>query len=216
MDATGTLSRAWVRLPSGRRLDLVNPDPGAWTDDDLAIRLARTYRWGGESAWSEPLSVAQHSLLVLEIRRARAERPLTPAEELQELLHDAEEAFLGFDCISPLKALLGEPFRRVEHRLSAAVRARYGVEDWDPEAYSRHKAADVLAAASEAVHCVGWSREEVGKVLGIRVDLLDDDPLHPLYGDDPWKPWPAVTAAARFLERLQSTVMACMATVAES
>ncbi|CAB1371160.1 conserved protein of unknown function (plasmid) [Denitratisoma oestradiolicum] len=61
--------RAWVRLPSGRRLDLMNPDPAAWLDEDLAIRLARTYRWGGESVWPWPLSVAQHSLLVLALRR---------------------------------------------------------------------------------------------------------------------------------------------------
>jgi hypothetical protein len=42
--------RAWVLLPSGRRLDLLNPDPWAWTDDDLATGLSRTYRWAGYSA----------------------------------------------------------------------------------------------------------------------------------------------------------------------
>ena len=56
--------RAWVRLPSGRRLDLLSPTPFDWTDADLATGLARTFRWGGHSTWPEPLSVAQHSLLV--------------------------------------------------------------------------------------------------------------------------------------------------------
>ena len=109
--------RAWVRMPSGRRLDLLDPTPFDWDDSDLALGLARTYRWGGHSAWPLPLSVAQHSLLVLELRQAAAPAPLSAEEALQEILHDAEEGFLGFDCISPLKAVLGEPFRAVADRL---------------------------------------------------------------------------------------------------
>jgi hypothetical protein len=64
--------RAWIRLPSGRRLDLLAPTPFDWTDEDLAIGLSRTFRWGGHSTWPAPLSVAQHSLAVLLLRRARA------------------------------------------------------------------------------------------------------------------------------------------------
>src|SRR5208337_5239860 len=60
-----THDRAWILLPSGRRLDLLAPDPDAWTDRDLAIGLSRTYRCAGYSAWDLPLSVAQHSLTVL-------------------------------------------------------------------------------------------------------------------------------------------------------
>lgn len=63
--------RAWVRLsPSGRRLNLLQPDPRAWQHADLAVGLSRTYRWGGHSAWKLPLSVAQHSLTVLAICKA--------------------------------------------------------------------------------------------------------------------------------------------------
>ena len=65
-------TRAWVRLISGRRINLLDPRPDAWTDSDLAIGLARTYRWGGHSIWELPLSVAQHSLLVLTLRRTLA------------------------------------------------------------------------------------------------------------------------------------------------
>ena len=43
--------RAWVRLGSGRRLDLLDPRPDQWTDRDLAVGLSRTYRWGGHSRW---------------------------------------------------------------------------------------------------------------------------------------------------------------------
>ena len=88
-------ARAWVLLPSGRRLNLLAPGPLAWTDRDLASGLSRTYRWAGYSAWNHPLSVAQHSLTVLALRRRSARRRLTPAEARRELLHDATEALLG-------------------------------------------------------------------------------------------------------------------------
>jgi len=84
-----TLHRAWMLLKSGGRLDLLDPKPDAWTDEDLAIGLSRTYRWGGYSAWDLPLSVAQHSLAVLALRER--EGKLTPRESLRELFHDATE-----------------------------------------------------------------------------------------------------------------------------
>ncbi|NYT82978.1 phosphohydrolase [Alcaligenaceae bacterium] len=194
--------RAWMRLPSGRHLDLINPDPSAWDHQDLSIRLSRTYRWGGESCWPLPLSVAQHSLLVLELRRQANPRRLGDVEELFELLHDAEEGFLGFDCISPLKAALGAPFQEVANRLTSAIMQRYRLPDWNVEDYRLHKAADRRAAASEAVHCVGWSRQEVSEVLGIQADIADLDPLAQRYGDTPWAPWSADVAARRFHDEL--------------
>ena len=69
--------RAWVLLKSGKRLDLLNPHPMAWDDEDLATGLARTYRWGGHSKWELPLSVAQHSLTVLLLRMRQAPVRLT-------------------------------------------------------------------------------------------------------------------------------------------
>lgn len=196
--------RAWIRLPSGAALDLINPSPGAWTDEDLAKRLARTYRWGGESVWAWPLSVAQHSLLVLTLRREGAVSPLSRGEALAELLHDAEEGFLGFDCISPLKRVLGEPFRAVGDRLMQAISTRYQLPDWSPETHRLHKWADSTAAASEAVHCTGWSAREVREVLGIEHPILASDPLAAQYGGQAWEPWPSDLAAQRFLDALRT------------
>src|SRR5271166_3115016 len=126
LDATaaplGADARAFVLLKSRRRLDLLNPDPQAWTDDDLAAGLSRTMRWGGASQWGHPLSVAQHSLTVLAIREA--EGPLTAQEGLRELLHDATEFMLGWDCIAPLKAQLGAPFCQLEACLQMPGRDR--------------------------------------------------------------------------------------------
>ncbi|UXH80732.1 phosphohydrolase [Roseateles amylovorans] len=198
-------TRAWIRLPSGAALDLIHPSPEAWTHHDLALRLARTYRWGGESVWPWPLSVAQHSMLVLQLRQqwAQAEgETLSNAAALAELLHDAEEGFLGFDCISPLKRVLGEPFRIVGDRLMQAIAMRYQLPDWTTETYALHKRADSIAAASEAVHCTGWSVTEVREVLGISHPVLDTDPLQAVYGGAAWEPWPSDVAAQRFLQAL--------------
>jgi 5'-deoxynucleotidase YfbR-like HD superfamily hydrolase len=194
-------ARAWVRLPSGRRLDLLAPTPFDWTDEDLAIGLSRTFRWGGHSVWPAPLSVAQHSLAVLALRRAA--KPAATRDALRrELLHDAEEGLTNFDCISPLKPFLGEGFRQLQDRLSAAIALRYRLPPWAEEERRLHKKLDIAMAAAEAVHVAGWSREEVRGTLGIRAAVMAEDPLVPLHGGTPWEPWPPELAARRFLQAL--------------
>ena len=194
--------RAWVRMPSGRRLDLLDPTPLDWEDADLALGLARTYRWGGHSAWPLPLSVAQHSITVMLLRSAAAPKPLAPIILLRELLHDAEEGLLGFDAISVIKPFLGDGFRDLTLRLERAVFLRYGLPAWTPDEHAVHKRADRLAAASEALHVVGWTREEVRKTLKISAIPLQDDPLVALYGGAAWEPWAPGLASDRFLEQL--------------
>ena len=206
---TTVAMRAWVRMPSGKRLDLLNPTPFDWDDSDLALGLARTYRWGGHSAWPLPLSVAQHSLAVMLLRSAVAPVPLAPVVLLRELLHDAEEGLLGFDAVSPIKPFLGDGFRALTRRLEQAIFLRYRLPAWTPAEHQQHKRADRLAAASEAVHVAGWSGQEVRSTLKIRSAVLDQDPLVAVYGCTPWEPWPPGVAAERFLgelERLQRRI----------
>ena len=199
-----TPDRAWVRLGSGKRLDLISPQPHQWEDRDLAVGLSRTYRWGGHSKFDIPLTVAQHSILVLIIRQQiQPQYILNPAKALRELLHDAEEGFLGLDPILPLKQHLGGEFRALTSRLRAAIAVRYALPDWNHEDYALHKQADRLAAASEAMHVAGWDAHEVFDTLGIQVAPLWDDPLPALEGLQPWEPWPAPTAAALFLAKLR-------------
>lgn len=193
--------RAWVRMPSGKRLDLLDPTPFDWDDADLALGLARTYRWGGHSAWPLPLSVAQHSILVMALRQAEAPS-ISPEFALRELLHDAEEGLLGFDAISVIKPFLGDGFRALTQRLEHAVFLRYGLPSWTPAEHRRHKQADRIAAASEAVHIAGWSEQEVRRTLKIQSQVLADDPLAAVYGGAPWEPWPPALAAERFLAQL--------------
>ncbi|MCZ8148759.1 MAG: HD family hydrolase [Roseomonas sp.] len=198
----GTDARAWVRLPSGRRLDLLAPTPFDWTDEDLAIGLSRTFRWGGHSVWPAPLSVAQHSLAVLALRRAA--RPAATRIGLRrELLHDAEEGLTNFDCISPLKPFLGAGFLALQQRLSAAVATRYALPAWEEEERRLHKKLDIAMAAAEAVHVAGWSRAEVRATLGIRAAVMAADPLVAEFGGTPWEPWAPDVAAQRFLDALR-------------
>jgi hypothetical protein len=134
--------------------------------------------------------VAQHS----------SEGALTPGEALRELLHDATEFMLGWDCITPLKARLGEPLRALETRLQSAIDTRYQLPEWTPEAYAIHTRADRLAAASEAFHVVGWSRVDMRKTPRVAEVPLLQDPLSPC-GFAPWEPWPAHVAQRLFIER---------------
>ena len=195
-------ARAWVRLYSGKRLDLLNPTPFDWEDSDLAIGLARTYRWGGHSAWELPLSVAQHSLLVLALRRLWFPGVDDPRADLRELLHDADEGLLGFDCISVVKPFLGQAYRKLAESLEAAVALRYRLAPWTEADKKPHKRADRVAAASEAVHVVGWTRKEVRATLGIAHQPLTFDPLTAIYGGTAWEPWAPTLAAERFLRQL--------------
>jgi hypothetical protein len=175
--------RAWMRLSSGHRLDLINPRPEDWTNLDLAVGLSRTYRWGGHSTWDLPLSVAQHSLLVLVLRQQmQPHQPLTPGEALRELLHDADEGLLGFDPISPVKPHLGAEFDALTARLRDAIAVRYDLPDWSAEDYLLHKRADHLAAASEALHVAGWSQDDIRQTLGIRL-TRHSDVAHPSCSD---------------------------------
>lgn len=202
--AAAPRTRAWVRLPSGRRLDLLDPTPFDWADEDLALGLARTYRWGGHSARTLPLSVAQHSLLVLALRRARSPSGLSDAAARRELLHDADEGLLGFDPISPLKPFLGPGYAALAARLQAAIARRYALEKWGSDERRAHKQADRIAAASEAIHVVGWSHEEVRHVLRIAERPVEADPLAAWFDTPPWEPWDAAQAAERFLRVLHS------------
>src|SRR4051812_49924734 len=117
-------ARAWQRMLSGRRLDLLDPSPLDVELEDIAHGLARVARWNGQTAGPHVFSVAQHSLLVEAIGRHFLPEP-SPAEALELLLHDAPEYVIG-DIISPFKAAIGDSYKAVERRLLTAIRARFG------------------------------------------------------------------------------------------
>src|SRR6202049_1357145 len=115
--------RAWQRMVSGRRLDLLDPSPLDIEIEDIAHGLARVARWNGQSGGAHIYSVAQYCLLVEALARARAPR-LDRSRRLAVLLHDAPEYVIG-DMISPFKTVIGDAYKAVEARLVAAAHLRF-------------------------------------------------------------------------------------------
>ena len=185
--------RAWQRMLSGRRLDLLDPSPLDVEIDDIAHGLARVPRWNGQTRGAHIFSVAQHSVLVEEI--ARALKPdLADKWRLAILLHDAPE-YVVSDIISPFKAVLGEGYKGVENRLMAAIHLRFGLPAVLPEVHRKvMKRADQAAAYVEATQLAGFEHAEAlrffGRPAGIPAGL-------------DMTPWPADVASGRFLARFR-------------
>ena len=157
--------RAWQRMLSGRRLDLLDPSALDVEIEDIAHGLARVARWNGQTKGAHIFSVAQHSLLVEALARAKVRR-LDRNGRLAVLLHDAPEYVIG-DMISPFKAVIGDSYKAVEHRLLAAIHLRFGLPAKIPETLQNLiKAADRAAAYLEATRLAGFADDEARKFFG--------------------------------------------------
>lgn len=185
--------RAWQRMLSGRRLDLLDPSPLDIEIGDIAQGLARVARWNGQTHGDHAFSVAQHSLVVETIVAASGAHARM---RLMALLHDAPEYVIG-DMISPFKAALGDGYKAVEKRLEAAIHLRFGLPPHPtPGEKAEIKKADRIAAFFEATLLAGFSdaeaRQFFGSPRGVTADGLLLDPL------------PARDVEALFLERFRT------------
>jgi hypothetical protein len=186
-------TRAWQRMLSGRRLDLLDPSPLDVEIEDIAHGLARVARWNGQTSGAHIFSVAQHSLLVEALARAKTPR-LEAAARLAALLHDSPEYVIG-DMISPFKAVIGDSYKAVEHRLLAAIHVRFGLPPALPDALKNMiKAADRAAAFLEATKLAGFETAEARKFFG------PPPKFSAAIERDYLTPWPAGTAESRFRE----------------
>jgi len=157
--------RAWQRMLSGRRLDLLSPSPLDIEIADIAHGLARVARWNGQTSGGHAFSVAQHSLLV-ETIFSRLAPSAAPDALLAALLHDAPEYVIG-DMISPFKSVLGGSYKVVEIKLQSAVHLRFGLPAQLPERLAADiKRADQIAAYFEATELAGFSAGEALKFFG--------------------------------------------------
>ncbi len=185
--------RAWQRMLSGRRLDLLDPSPLDVEMEDIAHGLARVARWNGQTMGAHIYSVAQHSLLVETIARQRSR--LDRKGRLAALLHDAPEYVIG-DMIAPFKTIIGDNYKAVEARLLAAIHIRFGLPAAPAsELVALIKTADQAAAYLEATRLAGFTATEAGRFFG-KAPTLPATTLREYL-----TPWPAETAQARFLER---------------
>lgn len=171
--------RAWQRMLSGRRLDLLDPAPTDVEIEDIAHGLARVARWNGQTVGNHALSVAQHSVIVERIaNRLNQEADWGANQRLAALLHDAAEYVVG-DLISPFKAALGLDYKAFELKLMEAIHLRFGLPSRLPEAdETRIKQADRVAAYYEATVLAGFDQDEAQRFFGpvdaIPADISDD------------------------------------------
>jgi 5'-deoxynucleotidase YfbR-like HD superfamily hydrolase len=185
-------SRAWQRMLSGRRLDLLDPSPFDIEIEDIAHGLSRQARWNGQTSGAWAFSVAQHCLFVEDLTGRF--KPRLPAQwRLAALLHDAAEYVIG-DLITPFKAAVGLDYKAFETKLMSAVHIRFGLPAVLPEdpAALIHR-ADRMAAYLEAVELAGFSAAEARRFFS-RPARLPDVCL---------EPWPPDVAKTRYLERFQ-------------
>jgi 5'-deoxynucleotidase YfbR-like HD superfamily hydrolase len=187
------IPRAWQRMLSGRRLDLLDPSPLDIEIEDIAHGLARVARWNGQTLGEHAFSVAQHSLVVEEIA-AHVQPGLAARWRLAALLHDAPEYVIG-DMISPFKAALGMDYKAFEERLETAIHLRFGLPSKVPEPIRLLlKQADRASAYFEAVQLAGFTPGESERLFGAPPAAygLVIDPLAP------------AAAQARYLERFRT------------
>ncbi len=162
---TSPPARAWQRMLSGRRLDLLDPSPLDVEIEDVAHGLAFVARWNGQTAGDWPFSVAQHSLVVEDLFARLSPGGCPPGHRLAALLHDAPEYVIG-DMISPFKAALGFDYKAFEAKLERAVHVRFGLPAETPAPVARRiKRADRASAFLEAVQLAGFSAEEARRLF---------------------------------------------------
>ncbi len=191
---TSQAPRAWQRMLSGRRLDLLDPSPLDIEIEDIAHGLARVARWNGQTKGAHAFSVAQHSLLV-ESLSGRFNPNLERRWRLAALLHDAPEYVIG-DLISPFKAALGLDYKAFEHRLLAAIHIRYGLPPELPQwVHKLIKRCDSASAFLEATQLAGFDHVEAAKFFGRPRGLRGSEAKF-----DSIKPLSPTAAAAKFLK----------------
>ena len=188
--------RAWQRMLSGRRLNLLDPSPLDIEIEDIAVGLARVARWNGQTSGDWALSVAQHSLLVEQLLgHFRADVPTD--WRLLALLHDAPEYVIG-DLITPFKSALGGDYVEIEQRLMEAVKRRFGLHRLPKAAGLLVKRADRAAAYIEAVRVAGFPKEEARRLFDPKGTLAERG-----IADITLEPHPPTEAEAAFLRRFQ-------------
>jgi len=171
--------RAWQRMLSGRRLDLLDPSPLDIEIEDIAHGLARVARWNGQTSGEHAFSVAQHSLLVEALYGELV--PAASAEaRLAALLHDAPEYVIG-DMIAPFKSVMGGSYKDCELRLQRAIHLRFALPAELGAALRKDiKRADQIAAYYEATLLAGFSTAEAteyfGRPRGFSADRFDFTP----------------------------------------
>lgn len=202
------LSRAWIRCPSGRRLDLLNPSPIDVEISDIALSLSRISRWAGMTATPYGFSVAQHSVIVVNLLEWNIKNSKTLQKELKNsglskkqwllsaLVHDGSESYLGGDLCGPAKnAFANDDYRHIEDKIQEAIHISLELPAILPERLKKEiKNADRASAYAEAILIAGFTKEEAEPIFGIRTPLKQGAELKTL---------PPVDAYVEFMAKFE-------------
>ncbi len=190
--------RAWQRMLSGRRLDLLNPSPLDVEIEDIAHGLARVARWNGQTRGDHAFSVAQHSLARRSDRShldakldaaVAARKPSARCARICDRRHDQPVQGGGG---ARLQGVRKKPARRHPHPLRTAG----GLPKWVEQHVKR---SDKIAAYLEATQLAGFEIREAHRLFGVPRGLSGDGAggLHSL------KPLPPREAAAQYLRKFR-------------
>lgn len=181
---TDLKTRAWQRMLSGRRLDLLNPSPMDIGIEDIAHGLSFVARWNGQTFGKFPYSVAEHSVFVEKLF-FKINPQIDPKWRLAALLHDAPEYVIG-DMISPVKSSVGQGYSDMDERLTAAIHQRFGLPSKIPNVIKKQiKRADTASAWLEAIQLAGFNEKEANSLFGKPIlsdlknlSLCPNEPTH--------------------------------------
>ncbi len=181
---TDLKTRAWQRMLSGKRLDLLNPSPMDIEIEDIAHGLSFVARWNGQTFGKFPYSVAEHSVFVEKLF-FKINPQIDPKWRLAALLHDAPEYVIG-DMISPVKSSVGQGYSDMDERLTAAIHQRFGLPSKIPNVIKKQiKRADTASAWLEAIQLAGFNEKEANSLFGKPIlsdlknlSLCPNEPTH--------------------------------------
>ena len=164
------INRAWQRMLSGRRLEILDPSPLDIEIEDIAHGLSFLARWNGQTVGDYPFSVAQHSLLVEKIFSMQFPDMDNPSK-LFALLHDSAEYVIG-DMISPIKSHLGPEYEELDENLTTAICMRFNIPTKKIETIKKRvKIADKKAAWLEAINLAGFSQRDADRIFGKQKEI---------------------------------------------
>lgn len=133
----------WIQTYSGRMFRPFAPLAADVELVDIAHALAYTGRFGGHA--ERFYCVAQHSLHVSELVRDLGQGT---AAELEALMHDAAEAYIG-DMMRPIKVAMPE-FKALENSILTVIAERFHMRPPARWAHAAIGLADEIALATEA------------------------------------------------------------------
>lgn len=148
----------YMETNSGKRFVTTDLNLMDFSIGDLILGTSREPRWGGQLEIN--FSALQHMILCYEIARHLKEK--SNRILFLTLVHDLQEGICK-DIPSPIKAVLGEVYQKLESAASALMYKLFSVKSPTEEEKVTIKQYDMIAMSYEAnnqgLNKTGWTEE---------------------------------------------------------